>query len=123
MPAGRLSVIDGNVSDQNDAARKVSYGELIGGQHFDVTLEWNKHFGNDLLVTGKAKPKSPGEYKTVGKPGTRRRDVAPKVFGTLDYVMDVKVPGMVHGRMVRPDVAGAVPGKVDESSIKDSTTD
>jgi len=115
----RLIVANGVVSDRNDATRKVSYGELIGGRHFDVTLEWNKQYGNDLEVKGKAKPKPPGEYKLVGKGGVRRRDVAPKVLGTLDYMVDVKVPGMLHGRMIRPPVAGAVPTAVDESSVKD----
>src|SRR5215831_20507383 len=114
-----LIVANGVVSDRNDATRKVSYGELIGGRHFDVTLDWNKQYGNDLEVKGKAKPKLPGEYKLVGKGGVRRRDVAPKVLGTLEYMVDVKVPGMLHGRMIRPPVAGAVPTAVDESSVKD----
>ena len=48
-----------------------------------------------------------------------REDIAPKVFAQEDFCTDVKVPGMVHGRMIRPAVAGAVPVKVDESSIKD----
>ena len=119
VPVDRLTVTDGVVSDKNDASKKVSYGELIGGRYFDVQLEWNKGIGNDLMVKGKAKPKSPSEYKTVGKPGTRRRDVAPKVLGTIEYMVDVKVPGMLHGRMIRPAVAGAVPTAIDESSVKD----
>src|SRR3954470_47835 len=69
VPADRLTVTDGVVSDGNDANKKVTYGELIGGRHFDLQLEWNNVIGNDLLVKGKAKPKSPSEYKTVGKPG------------------------------------------------------
>src|ERR1700722_2999334 len=40
-PAERLTVVDGVVSDKSDAARKVGYGELIGGRQFDVELEWN----------------------------------------------------------------------------------
>ncbi len=40
-------------------------------------------------------------------------------IGETNFAMDIKVPGMVHGRMIRPAVAGAVPVKVDESSIKD----
>ena len=58
------------------------------------------------------------EYKIVGKP-IPRADVAPKVFAQEYFVTDVKVPGMVHGRMIRPPVAGAVPTTVDESSVKD----
>ena len=41
------------------------------------------------------------------------------MFGTLEIVNDVRLPGMLHARMIRPPVAGAVPVKVDESSIKD----
>src|SRR5204862_1457787 len=104
VPADRLTVANGIISDRNDTNKKISYGELIGGRHFDVTLDWNKQFGNELLVTGKAKPKSPGQYKLVGKGGTRRRDVPPKVLGTLEYLVDVKLPGLLHGRMIRPPV-------------------
>jgi nicotinate dehydrogenase subunit B len=119
VPAERLAVADGVTSDTSDAGRKVSYGELVGGRYFDVELEWNQMLGNDLIIKGKAKPKPPSEYKIIGKAGTRRRDVAPKVLGTLDYMVDIKVPGMLHGRMIRPPVAGAVPTAVDQSSIRD----
>ena len=74
--------------------------------------------GNALYAPGKAQPKKHTEYKIVGKP-IKREDVAPKVFAQEDYCTDIKVPGMVHGRMIRPAVAGSVPVKVDESSIKD----
>ena len=59
----------------------------------------------------------PKDYKIVGQP-IHREDVAPKVYAQEDFCTDIKVPGMVHGRMLRPAVAGAVPVKVDESSIK-----
>src|SRR3954469_4282971 len=120
VPATELVVNDGVISPRNAPNTKVAYGELIGGRQFDVQLEWNKHYGNELKVTGKAKPKSPSEYKIIGKPGQRRRDIAPKVLGTADNMMvDVKLPGMLHGRVLRPPVAGAVPVAVDESSVKD----
>ncbi|HTD89017.1 MAG TPA: molybdopterin cofactor-binding domain-containing protein, partial [Burkholderiales bacterium] len=119
VAAEQLTVNDGIVSVQGTPGKKISYGELIGGKHFDVQLEWNKQFGNALLVKGKAKPKLPGEYKVIGKPGTRRRDIAPKVYGTAENMADIKVPGMLHGRMIRPPIAGAVPVAVDESSVKD----
>jgi nicotinate dehydrogenase subunit B len=119
VPAERLTVDNGVVSDKTDFGKKISYGELIGGRHFDVQLEWNKVIGSDLKLKVKAKPKSPREYKTVGKPGTRRRDVAPKVLGKLEYLVDLKLPGMLHGRVIRPPVAGAMPTAVDEASVKD----
>jgi nicotinate dehydrogenase subunit B len=118
LPADQLTVVDGVVQSRTDAARKASYAELIGGRYFNVQLEWNKQYGNTLYAPGKAQPKKPSEYKIVGKP-IKREDVAPKVFAQEDFCTDVKLPGMLHARMLRPAVAGSVPVKVDESSIKD----
>jgi nicotinate dehydrogenase subunit B len=114
----QLTVTDGLVHAKTDAAKRASYGELIGGRYFNVQLDWNKQWGNALYAPGKAQPKSPSEHKIVGQP-IKREDVAPKVFAQEDFCTDVKVPGMVHGRMIRPAVAGAVPVKVDEASIRD----
>ena len=99
-------------------ARRRRYAELIGGRYFNVQLDWNKQYGNPLYAPGKAKPKTPTEYKIVGKP-IQREDVAPKVFGSEDFVTDMKVPGMLHGRMIRPPVAGARAGQGRRGSIKD----
>jgi nicotinate dehydrogenase subunit B len=117
-PADQLIVVDGNISAAFNRDKKTSYGELIGGRYFNVQLDWNKQWGNPLYAPGKAQPKPHTAHRIVGQP-IKREDVAPKVFAQEDYVTDVKVPGMVHGRMIRPSVAGAVPVKVDESSIKD----
>jgi CO/xanthine dehydrogenase Mo-binding subunit len=117
VPADQLTVTDG-VVQARDGAKKVSYGDLIGGRYFNVQLDWNKQWGNALYAPGKAKPKPHTAHKIIGQP-IKREDVAPKVFAQEDFVTDVKVPGMVHGRMIRPPVAGAVPVKVDEASIKD----
>ena len=111
--------VDGGVVHSNtEMARSVSYAELVGGRYFNVTLAWNGKFGNPLYAPGKAKPKDPKDYKLVGQP-IKRQDIAPKVFARQDFCTDIKVPGMVHGRMIRPAVAGAVPVNVDESSIKE----
>ncbi|MBV9557547.1 MAG: xanthine dehydrogenase family protein molybdopterin-binding subunit [Pseudolabrys sp.] len=121
VPAEQLVVNDGIVSlpgGRDDMVKSRSYAKLIGGQFFNVQLEWNKQQGNTLYAPGKAQPKKPSDHKVVGKP-IKREDVAPKVFAQEDFCTDVKVPGMVHGRMIRPEVAGAVPVKVDQNSIKD----
>jgi CO/xanthine dehydrogenase Mo-binding subunit len=118
VPTDRLEVADGVVAVSGDPARKLSYGELIGGRYFDLPMKWNGKLGNDLVAEGQAKPKPPGIYKIVGT-SPPRFDVPAKVFGQLDYVTDVKVPGMLHGRMIRPPVAGAMPVAVDESSVRD----
>jgi nicotinate dehydrogenase subunit B len=118
VPAEKLVVTDGVVSASDDKTKRVSYAQLIGGRYFNVRLDWNKKYGNALYAPGKAQPKKPSDHKIVGQ-AIKREDVAPKVFAQEDFVTDVKVPGMVHGRMIRPAVAGSVPVKVDESSIKD----
>ncbi len=118
LPAGDLTVTNGVVHAKSDPAKKVSYADLIGGRYFNVQLDWNKQFGNPLYAPGKAQPKDPKDHKIVGQ-RIKREDVAPKVFCQEDYCTDIKVPGMVHGRMIRPAIAGAVPVKVDEASIKD----
>jgi len=118
IPADKLIIADGVVSATDDKSKRISYAQLIGGKYFNVQLDWNKQYGNALYAPGKAQPKKPSEHKIVGQP-IKREDVAPKVFAQEDFVTDIKVPGMVHGRMIRPSVAGAVPVKIDESSIKD----
>jgi nicotinate dehydrogenase subunit B len=118
VPIDKLTVNDGVVSAIDDKAKSVSYAQLIGGQYFNIKLDWNKEIGNALYAPGKAMPKKPSEHKIVGQP-IKREDVAPKVFCEEDFVTDVKVPNMMHGRMIRPSVAGSVPVKIDESSIRD----
>jgi CO/xanthine dehydrogenase Mo-binding subunit len=111
----QLTVADGVVSG---GGKSVSYAELIGGKYFHTTLEWNQRYGNNLSAQGKAKPKPAEQYKYVGTsiPG---REVAGKVFGKTAYVTDMRRPNMLHGRMIRPPVAGATPISVDEASLKD----
>jgi CO/xanthine dehydrogenase Mo-binding subunit len=117
VPAEQLEVNDGVVYAKNDRTKNATYAGLIGGRYFNVQLAWNKKIGNPLYAPGKAKPKDPKLHKIVGQP-IHREDIAPKVFAQQDFVTDIKVPGMAHGRMIRPPVAGAEPVKVDESSVK-----
>jgi nicotinate dehydrogenase subunit B len=118
LPADALTVTEGAVHAKADAAKKASYAELIGGHYFNVQLDWNKEIGNTLYAPGKAKPKEPKDHTIVGQP-IPRADIAPQVYAQEDFCTDVKAPGMVHGRMIRPAIAGAIPVKVDESSIAD----
>ena len=115
-PADKLVVNDGVVSAADGKSEHISYAQIIGGKYFNVQLDWNKKLGNDLYAPGKAQPKNPSEHKIVGQP-IKRDDVAPRVFCQEDYCTDIKLPGMVHARMIRPAVAGSVPVKVDEASI------
>jgi nicotinate dehydrogenase subunit B len=99
-----LKVLDGVITAGN---RRVSYGELIGNKSFNLKLDHTKP----------AASKDPKDYKIVGKP-VSRVDIPPKVFGQFTYMQDFRVPGMLHGRVVRPPAFGANLESVDESSIK-----
>ena len=116
LPADQLSVTDGVVHAVSDPTRRVSYAELIGGRYFDTKVKWNGRTGGAMEVATPAPVKRPDQFKVIGK-SFPRRDIAPKVFGTLQMVNDVRLPGMLHARMIRPTVAGAVPVTVDDASI------
>jgi nicotinate dehydrogenase subunit B len=117
MPAADLTVTDGVVHSLADAKKRISYAELIGGRHLDAPIAWNG-LAQQLTVKVQAPLKKPAQFKVIGKP-MPRRDMPGKVFGTLQQCSDVRLPGMLHARMIRPTVAGAVPVTVDEKSIGD----
>ena len=118
VPVDALTVNDGVISAKSDPKKQVSYGELIGGRWFDEEVEWNGVKGNFLdLKSIRGKRKAPSEYKVYGK-SPPRRDVPVIMLATEDYVVDVKVPGMLHGRTILPPIAGSVPVKIDKDSIK-----
>jgi len=109
-----VSVEDGVVTGPRG---KTSYAELVGGRYFHHQVEWNKRVGNPMDIRVPAKPKTPAEYKVVGKP-LPRRDVAWKVYGTDGFVTDIRRPGMLHARVIRPAKAACKVRRIDESSIK-----
>ena len=114
VPVAQLTVNDGVVSG---GGRKTSYGALIGGQFFHHQVEWNKSSGNPMDIKVAAKEKAAADYKVVGK-SLPRRDVAWKVYGTDDYVTDVRVKDMLHARVIRPPRAACKVRSVDEASIR-----
>jgi nicotinate dehydrogenase subunit B len=115
-PLERLQVIDGIVSLQGDSAKSVSYGDLTAGADLNDALKVSGR-GFALNVEGIGKPKDPARYTVVGKP-LPRVDIAPKILGQWQYVTDVRVPGMLHGRVVRPARAGAKLESVDDAPTK-----
>ncbi len=109
-PVEQLQVERGRVSVIGSATRSVSYGELIGDQPFQ------------LAFSGTAKPKPVESYRLVGKP-LPRRDLAAKVTGQHAYIQHLRLPGMLHARVVRPRGQGAYGAgarivSVDERSIR-----
>jgi CO/xanthine dehydrogenase Mo-binding subunit len=113
VPVDQLAVSAGVITVKADASKRVTYGELIGGKKFNVTLTGN----NIDSTTGTAKLKSVQEFKATGQ-SIPRYDIPGKVDGSLTWAVDAKVPGMVHARNVRPPLAGAKLISIDESSVK-----
>src|SRR4051795_1730903 len=107
-----LSIEDGLVRGRDN--RSVSYGELIAGETIRLEL------ANDVQV------KAVNAYTIVGQ-SVPRIDLPAKATGELVYVHDVRVPGMLHGRVVRPPYAGVDAGPfvgtsliaIDEASVRD----
>src|SRR5215472_17197868 len=74
--------------------------------------------GNNVdATTGVAKVKPVQELKMVGQ-SPQRYDIPAKVDGSLKWAVDVKLPGMVHARNVKPPVAGAKLVSIDEASVR-----
>ena len=88
-PVSQLTLGDGIVSVGSEPARSVSYATLIGDKQFNIT------------ITAKVKPAPPSERTVVGS-SVDRIDIPDKVTAQFSFVQDVRVPGMLHGRVVRP---------------------
>ncbi len=115
VPVDRLVVNDGVVSDMSNAARRVSYAELVGGRKFNITIPVTGQQGG-LQVAPAIKPKKYTDYKVVGT-SVKRVDLPAKLTASYTYIADVRVPGMLHGRVVRPATTISKPLRVDESSV------
>src|SRR5687767_6036389 len=121
VPVADLEVSDGVITVRRGgtsvppraASTRITYGDLIGGKKFNVTLTGK----NTDTTTGTATLKPVQAMKNVGK-SPRRYDIPPKVDGSLKWAVDMKVAGMVHARNVRPPFAGATLVSIDESSVK-----
>ena len=105
-PVDQLTIVDGVISVQGDASRWVGYGDLVGGKAFNLTVS----------TTAKRKPAS--EWRVLGKPAGRV-DLPAMATGTFEFVHNVRLPGMLHGRVVRPPAVGATLVSVDQESIRD----
>jgi CO/xanthine dehydrogenase Mo-binding subunit len=113
-PVADLTVSKGVVSVAGDARRSVRYGDLLGDEQL--------HFP----FTGTAPRKPVSQYKLVGT-RVARRDLPDKVSARYTHMQHVRVPDMLHGRVVRPRGQGAYgtgarPASIDEGSIKDIPT-
>jgi len=103
-----LKAADGAISG---GGKRLTYPELIGGKRFSIKLDPKEPVST----------KDPKDFKVVGQ-SVPRLDIPAKVTGTFTYMQDFRVPGMLHGRVVRPPAMGATLQSVDEGSITNIRT-
>jgi nicotinate dehydrogenase subunit B len=105
VDVSQLTVKDGVFSVKGgDPTYTVSYGQLVLGQRFN------------LPVNTRAKPNDPSTWKVLGKP-VPRVDIPAKAKGTFQYVQKVRIPGMLHGKVVRPPRLGAHVQNIDKTAV------
>ena len=103
VPVGDLSIKDGVISAKS--------GE---------TVDYWKLTSTELLqqkADGRYKPKAVNNHRYIGQ-SIQRIDIPAKVSGGVAYVQDMKFPGMLHARVVRPPAPRAQLISINESAIK-----
>jgi nicotinate dehydrogenase subunit B len=103
VTAEQLTVADGAIAAPD--GRKIGYGELV--EALDLKRE----------ATARTAPKPASSHKVVGQ-SVRRLDIPAKVTGGAAYVQDIRLPGMLHGRVVRAPRYGAKLENLDEVAAK-----
>ena len=103
-PVERLKLDNGVITSRS--GRQVTYAELVGSKHFNLPLN----------PTAKRRPAA--EWTVLGKPVPSLDRVA-LMTGQFEFLHNVRVPGMLHGRVVRPPEMGATVAHVDEHSVRD----
>jgi CO/xanthine dehydrogenase Mo-binding subunit len=115
--ADALTVRDGVVSVKGTPGKTITYGKLVAGKRLDMKIGASgTSFG--MKVAPQAKPKNPADYTVVGR-SVPRKDIPGKILADFTYIQDVRVPGMLHGRVVRPYGVHAKLESVDVSAVKD----
>lgn len=105
VPRSQLSVKEGVVSG---GGKKISYGEIVEGRQLKLSIPVTGDLTNmmGLTVTGNPPEKPTSQYTIVGK--SYANTVTPaKVAGTEVWVTDVRLPNMLHGRVVHPKTLGS----------------
>src|SRR6266566_5053864 len=101
VPADQLTVAEGTIVAPD--GRKVGYG--------DLNPELNRE------ASAKAAPKPAAAHKIVGR-SISRFDIPAKVTGGAAYVQDIRLPGMLHGRVIRPPRYGSKLDTVDKAAAR-----
>lgn len=103
VPLNRLTIAAGVISAP--AGKRISYAQLIGGKRFNLKLNPG------------ARRRPPSQWMVLGKP-IPAMDIPALASGRFEFVHNVRVPGMLHGRVVRPPAIGSTVISVDEASVR-----
>jgi CO/xanthine dehydrogenase Mo-binding subunit len=115
--ANQLVAKDGTISVVGAPDRKITYGKLVDGKRLTMEIGASgERF--DMKVAPKVRTKDPSTYTVVGRP-MPRKDIPGKIMARFSYVQDVRVEGMLHGRVVRPYGVKAALRRVDDTGLKD----
>jgi nicotinate dehydrogenase subunit B len=117
VSANQLVARDGTIAVIGAPDRTITYGKLVDGKRLNMEIGASgERFA--MKVAPEARTKDPYTYTVVGK-SVPRKDIPGKVTGQFTYVQDVRVDGMLHGRVVRPYGVGAKLLSVDETGLED----
>lgn len=105
IPVDRLTVKDGMVTARQDKTKQVTYAQLCEGKVI------RKH------LQTKPRLKQPAEFKLMGT-SLNRLDGVQKVTGEARFTGDIRLPGMLYAKILRPPAHGAVLKQVDISALK-----
>ncbi len=105
VPLDRLVAKNGAVFDRSNPDTRATYGQLAKGQKIE------KH------ITPKPPLKTPAQLEVMGKP-LARRDARVKVTGASLYAGDIRLPGMLYARVLRPPARGAKLKSLDASAAE-----
>ncbi len=105
VPIARLAIEDGVIFDRENEGRRVTYGALAQG----------KRIARNVAVEPELKDVS--EFRVMGRP-MLRRDSLEKVTGKAKYAADIRLPGMLYAKILRPPAHGAELVKVDTSGAR-----
>jgi nicotinate dehydrogenase subunit B len=105
VPQAQLVAKDGVISDSQDAKNKITYGQLAKGQRI------TRH------LSARAVLKQPAQFKVIGQSHVRH-DGEAKVTGKAHYAADIRVPGMLYAKILRPPAHGATLKSVDVAPAK-----
>src|SRR5580765_2807672 len=121
VPKDKLSVKDGIVSG---GGKSISYGDLVKNQELKLSIPVKGDLTSimGLTIEGNPPMKPVSEYKVIGK-SFKNSVTSSKVAAKETWATDVRLPGMLHARIVHPKTLGSTlvsAGNLDKTKFPNS---